>query len=120
MLKCVGHDCHGWAGDWCRSQPLTPFQTCSLAPRAPQLSFALVVGDPLSSEHSAFLCCLCAAVLAVLVVNRMGANPPFLWVIGMVSCLAFGLTAITGECARRRQLDAERMRAFGLGLPAAA
>ncbi|KAG2454348.1 hypothetical protein HYH02_001373 [Chlamydomonas schloesseri] len=64
------------------------------------LSFSLVVGDPLSSEHSAFLCCLSAAVLAVLVVNRMGANPPFLWVIGMVSCLAFGLTAITGQFVR--------------------
>ncbi|PNW70765.1 hypothetical protein CHLRE_17g733400v5 [Chlamydomonas reinhardtii] len=64
------------------------------------LSFALVVGEPGTSGHSAFLCCLSAAVLAVLVVNRMGANPPFLWVLGMVSCLAFGLTTIVGQFVR--------------------
>ena len=65
-----------------------------------QLSFALVVGEPGTSGHSAFLCCMSAAVLAVLVVNRMGANPPFLWVVGMISCLSFGITTILGACVR--------------------
>ncbi|KAG2431911.1 hypothetical protein HXX76_009402 [Chlamydomonas incerta] len=68
------------------------------------LSFALVVGEPGTSGHTAFLCCLSAALLAVLVVNRMGANPPFLWVLGMVSCLSFGLATIVGQFVPDRGL----------------
>ncbi|KAG2431908.1 hypothetical protein HXX76_009399 [Chlamydomonas incerta] len=66
------------------------------------LSLALVVGEPGTSGHTAFLCCLSAALLAVLVVNRMGANPPFLWVIGMVSCLSYGITTILGQPVKDR------------------
>eukprot|EP00198_Chlamydomonas_reinhardtii_P010228 XP_001699565.1 predicted protein [Chlamydomonas reinhardtii] len=64
------------------------------------LSFALVVGEPGTSGHSAFLCCMSAAVLAVLVVNRMGANPPFLWVaVGifqLTMALGAGTAAVIG------------------------
>ncbi|KAG2487722.1 hypothetical protein HYH03_013721 [Edaphochlamys debaryana] len=58
------------------------------------LSFASIV--PHGPGHSAFICLLSAAILAVLTVNRMGTQPPFLWVLGMVSCLSYGLTVLAG------------------------
>eukprot|EP00879_Flechtneria_rotunda_P012322 GHRR01012869.1.p1 GENE.GHRR01012869.1~~GHRR01012869.1.p1 ORF type:complete len:957 (+),score=306.37 GHRR01012869.1:270-3140(+) len=43
---------------------------------------------------TATLCVLGPAVLAVLAINRVSTAPPTLWALGMVTCLAFGLTSI--------------------------
>ncbi|KAG2487709.1 hypothetical protein HYH03_013708 [Edaphochlamys debaryana] len=58
------------------------------------LSFASIV--PHGPGHSAFISLLSAAILAVLIINRMGTQPPFLWVLGMVSCLSYGLVVLNG------------------------
>jgi hypothetical protein len=34
---------------------------------------------------------LSAAGLAILAINRVGADPPFLWAVGMISCLSYGI-----------------------------
>jgi hypothetical protein len=59
-------------------------------------TIAKTVGGPSSAAYTAVLCVLSVLVLAMLVVNRVGMMPPFLWALGMISCLVFGLSIITG------------------------
>lgn len=62
-----------------------------------QAQLASLASLPHDPGHVAALCLLSVAVLAVLSVNRVGADPPFLWVLGMLSCFGFGVTVIQGQ-----------------------
>jgi hypothetical protein len=42
------------------------------------------------AAYTPVLCVLGAAGLALLAVNRVAYQPPFLWAFGMESCLSFG------------------------------
>lgn len=61
-----------------------------------QVSFSMLASG---ERRTAFLCVLSVLVLAVLTINRMASAPPFLWVIGMNSCIGFGIAVIVGQAA---------------------
>eukprot|EP00877_Chromochloris_zofingiensis_P010507 jgi/Chrzof1/570/Cz01g20240.t1 len=60
-------------------------------------SLAKLAGSGVS--YTVALCLLGPAVMPVLVICRVAAQPPYLWAMGMISCLVYGLTLITGRAA---------------------
>lgn len=62
-----------------------------------QGSLAKLAGSGVS--YTVALCLLGPAVMPVLVICRVAAQPPYLWAMGMISCLVYGLTLITGRAA---------------------
>lgn len=66
-----------------------------------QLSLALGLVPAAGSHlHTGVLCVLALAVLPVLAANRatLGpSSPPFMWVAGSTSSLAYGVVLLTGQ-----------------------
>lgn len=61
-----------------------------------QGSLAKLAGEG-TAAYVVLLCTLGVAVLAVLSINRVAKQPPYLWGLGMVSCIVFGLTLVNGR-----------------------
>ncbi len=47
--------------------------------------------------------CLAAVGLAILVINRVGADPPYLWAVGMITCLVRARQAHVRDCVAARK-----------------
>lgn len=47
--------------------------------------------------YTALYMVLSSLGLGLLAVNRVGTDPPYLWAVGMISCLVYGIVIISGE-----------------------
>lgn len=61
--------------------------------------------------------CLALMGLAVMVVNRVGADPPFLWAVGMISCLVGACVRLHDGCAADSPIHRARTVRFACARP---